>query len=247
MKRPLAPKAPRSPSALLSLFLLPFHPHLRAQLGERAFIAPWFPRLADSAAVVDQSVRKIDPFVAWQERHQIVLDFDRIGVLCETQTLAYAADVGVDDHSRSDAKGRAEHNVGRLAAGSRQLDELLELAGNFAAVLLDKQSAARLNILGLIAKEAGGLDDLFQFLDGQFGELFGGRVAGEEIGSDDIHSGVGALRRKDSGDQELKWSVVAKGAFGFGIGFAQRIGDSQRRGRAGLGEALPAFSGPPTV
>ena len=71
----------------------------------------------------------------------------------------------VDHHARGDAEGRAEHDVGRLAAHAGQFDQLFDALRHLAVVLSDQQAAAGLDVLGLVAKKSGALDVLFQFGD----------------------------------------------------------------------------------
>ena len=65
------------------------------------------------------------------------------------------------------AEGRAQHHVGRLAADAGQLDQRVQVLRHLAAVFVDQLPAAGLDVLGLVAEEAGALDGLFQL--GQWG------------------------------------------------------------------------------
>src|SRR5262245_46658101 len=71
--------------------------------------------VADAAAVPDELVAELGPFLARDLLHQIALDLHRISLAREAQALREARDVRVDHHAVVDAEGGAEHHVGGLA------------------------------------------------------------------------------------------------------------------------------------
>ena len=115
-------------------------------------------RQADLPAVGNHAVRKVDPLAPRQLGDQVALDLHRVGVPGHAQPLAQPTDVRVDHDARREAEGRAQHDVGRLAADAGQLDERVQVARHLAVMLFDQLLAAAGNALGLVAKEAGALD-----------------------------------------------------------------------------------------
>ena len=107
-------------------------------------------------------MREVDPLLLRQLFHQVALDLHRVGLCRQAQPLGEPRHVRIDHHAGGDAEGRAQHDVGRLAAHARQVHEFLQRRGHLAAVLVDQLLAAGLDALGLVAKEAGALDGLFQ-------------------------------------------------------------------------------------
>src|SRR5262249_47501128 len=83
--------------------------------------------LADSAAVENQCVGCPRPFRGWHRGAKLLFDDFGIVRARDTQAVGDAENVAVDGQAR-DAQRVAEDNVGRLAADTRQLDELLHRA-----------------------------------------------------------------------------------------------------------------------
>jgi len=55
-----------------------------------------------------------------------------------------------------------EHDIGGLAADSRQLDQFFAAVGHFSAILVDQQLAERDDVLRLGVEQADGLDVLLE-------------------------------------------------------------------------------------
>ena len=154
---------------------------------------------------------EIDPLALRQELHQVLLDLRGVGVFREAQSLAQSRDVRIDHDARRDSKGRAKHDVRRFASDARQRDHLIHIARHFAAVLFDDALACRLDVLGLVAEEAGALNHFFQLLDRRIGHFASRRPAAEQFRRDHVHARVGALGRKDRRDQQLERRFVFEG------------------------------------
>ena len=67
-------------------------------MTEGADRAAGFARVADLAAMKDQHVRKIDPFVLGREDHQVALDLFGCGFRGQPQATREALDMGVNDN-----------------------------------------------------------------------------------------------------------------------------------------------------
>ena len=67
-------------------------------------------------------------------------------------------------------KGRAEHDVGRLAADAGQLHQLVHGRAALRRRAPPRASRSSLDVLGFVAKEAGALDQLLQLADRHGGE-----------------------------------------------------------------------------
>ena len=102
---------------------------------------------ADLAAVVDELVGELDPAVLWDDAHEVLFDFDGLGVDGELEAAGEAQDVGVDDDARGDAEPGAEDDVGGFAGDAGKLEDFFHCLGDFAVEFFDEH--------------AGGADDAF--------------------------------------------------------------------------------------
>ena len=80
----------------------------------------------------------------------------------QAQPAAEPADVRIDDHARGNAKGGAQHHVGRLAADARQAHQLRRGLAAPRRRAARRVAGSSLDALGLVAEEAGALNRLFQ-------------------------------------------------------------------------------------
>ena len=88
---------------------------------------------------------------------QLLLDDDRIVGFGDADAVRHAQHVPVDRQAR-DAERVAEHDVRRLAADARQLDERVHVGRHLAAVVLDERLRHADERLRLGAEEAGRMD-----------------------------------------------------------------------------------------
>src|SRR5207302_1514489 len=62
----------------------------RTQIIQRALRALWLPRDADRAAMGDEAVGEVGPFLFWDKRHQVLLDFFGVGVCGQAEAAGGA-------------------------------------------------------------------------------------------------------------------------------------------------------------
>src|SRR5262249_25635683 len=141
------------------------------------------------------------------EFHEYEFDLDRVAVPREAEAPRKPPDVRIDGDPRR-VEGIAENHVGGLAADAGERDEFVERAGHFPAEPLDNGEAAGPNVFRLILVEARWLDELLEFLDVAASEVLGRLETSEEGRRDEVHAGVGALRREDRGDEQLQRTFV---------------------------------------
>lgn len=94
----------------------------------------------------------------------------------------------------------------------------------------------------VLLRKTGGADILLELLRVCVGEVFDGRIFGEEGGRDLIDAYVRALSGKNRRDEQLKRVFVNKGAGRIGIGFVEAFqnGLHAPRVRAVPSRAIPA-------
>src|SRR5262245_3724477 len=90
-------------------------PCRRAIGGQRAAAAVRLAGVADAAAVPDELMAELRPFLARQALAQVALDLDRVGLAREAQPAGQARHVGVDDEPFVFPVGGSEDHVGGLA------------------------------------------------------------------------------------------------------------------------------------
>jgi len=78
---------------------------------------------------------------------------------------------------------------------------------------------------GLVAEEAGGFYEGFEFGQGSLGHGGGSGEAAEELGRDQVDAHVGALGGEDGGDEEFPRRAVGERALGVGIGLIESAED----------------------
>lgn len=201
-----------------------------ADIREEALIAEGFAGGANLAAVEDHAVAEEGPLIGGDEGHEVAFDLDGVVVDGEAEALAEAANVGVDGDAGG-VEGVAEDDVGGLAAHSGEGDEFVHGARDLAGVAFDELLATGLYVAGLVAEEAGGLDEALEFGEVGVGVVLGGEIAGEEGGRDEVDADIGALRGKDGGDEKLERVLVIEGAVGVGV----ELGEAAEDGTDALG------------
>ncbi len=173
---------------------------------------------------------------------EVLFDFDRVGVLGQSEAFAQAGDVGVDDDTGFNAEGVAENNIGCFASDPGEVGERFQVAGDFTVMVLDQGLGGGDEVFRFVAEETGGADEFFDvFLFGG-GEMSGVRVFFEEGGGHHVDAHVGALRGEDGGDEELEGTVVIQFAVGVRVGGAEGLEDG--RGGSGGWRPVAAATGP---
>ncbi len=99
--------------------------------------------LADAAAVMDQTMAEIDPSSRGSSSIRSRSIFTGSFCRVSPSRLRERGHVRIDDDARGNAKRRAQHDVGRLAADAGQLDQRSRSCGHLAAVLLDQIAGSR--------------------------------------------------------------------------------------------------------
>jgi len=152
---------------------------------------------------------------------EVFLDFDRVGVFGQPEAFAQARDVGIDDDTRFDAVGVPKDDVGGFTSDAGEVGEGVEIYRNFAIMFPDEGFRGGNEVLGLVAEEAGGADEVFDILLLCGGKRSGVRVFFEERGRHHVDAHVGALRGQNGGNEELERAVVVQLAMGVGVGGAE--------------------------
>ena len=89
-----------------------------AESFERAVGTARFAGDANRASVMDELVGKLDPVVAGDDLHQLLLNLFRIGGLCEAEAIGEAQNMGVDDYAFGYSVGYAKDDIGSFTGGS---------------------------------------------------------------------------------------------------------------------------------
>jgi len=171
---------------------------------------------ADFAAVLDELMAEVEPPVFGDEIHEIALDFFRVFVLGQAQTLTHTPDVRVDNDARN-AESVAKDCVGGLAADPGQLNQGVKVCGNPTVKPLTKYAATGLNILRLVPVEARGLDVKLQLLQRGIRKGFRRWILFKKTRSHLVNTLICALGGKNGGHQELKRAPEIKRAPGIRV------------------------------
>jgi hypothetical protein len=74
----------------------------------------------------DEPMAQQSPLIAREQLHEVVLNFQRIGILRQTEASGNPGDVSIDDYSFVDVKGVAQDNIGRFTADSGKSGERIK-------------------------------------------------------------------------------------------------------------------------
>ncbi len=132
------------------------------------------------------------------------------------------------DHHPGDAESVAENNVGGFASDSRQRCQLLHGARYLTTMPSCQRLCGGDDVFRLVAVKTDGADVRRQFIHISFGKGIHIAIFAEEICRYLIHLNIGALCRKDGGDEEFKGSAEMKGNAGVRVGTGQGIENQQR-------------------
>src|SRR5581483_3762574 len=197
-----------------------------AAVANGALVAQRF-RTADTAPVQDQRVGRARPPLFRQRLAQLLLDEDRIVALGDADPVRDAEDVPIH-RQPGDAERVAEHDVRRLAAHARQLDELVHVGRHLAAMLGDESLRHAEQRLRLRAKKPGGVDQRFELRRRRLRERLRVRIFLEQHRRDQVDARVGRLRRQDRRDEQLERVPVMQLGVGVGMLRLERIEDLAR-------------------
>src|SRR6202046_979303 len=127
-----------------------------ADIFQRAIDAFGFAGDAELASVPDDLVSEENPFLAWNNAHQVLLDLLRVGIGGEFETAGDAVDVSVNDYPFSYFEPRAQDDVGGLASHARQGEKVVHVERNLAAEVGDDFFRSAYYGFRFVAEEAGG-------------------------------------------------------------------------------------------
>lgn len=130
-------------------------------------------------AEVNDLVGEPDPTVLREDLDKVPFDGDGGVGFGEIETAGDAVDMRIDDDAAGDAERGSEDDVGGLARRSGDGEELVEIAGDFAAKVAQDGLRRSNDGFGLVIKEAGGADDCCDLIELGFGEVADGGVARE--------------------------------------------------------------------
>ena len=173
--------------------------------------------------MVNQFVGKGNPPVLRDNFHEVLFHLFGRGVGGEFQAAGDAEDMGVDDHADGNTVSDAEDDVGGFAGRAGDGEKIFHLLRNFAVEVGNDLPRRTLNRLRLVVVEASGADDLFDLLNWRGGEVLCGGEGLEEDRSDHVDASVGALRRKDRGDEQFPGIAVMESTFDVWVSLPEEI------------------------
>ncbi len=171
--------------------------------------------------------------------------FDLPGILGpgQAQSKTQTLDMSVYGDTLMVSKSMRENDIGRLSGHSRQGQKVLHGGRNLGIIILYKCAGALNEVLGLIPVQAGGADNFFHFRLFGLSQIQNGGPTTEEVGSDSIDPGVGALGGQYGGHQELPGRMPGKLAAHLGISLTQTVQDGFGPGSRGFGEVCFVHTG----
>jgi len=180
-----------------------------------------------------------------KQLHEVLFDFDWIGVPGQTQSLGQPFDMGIDSDA-GHAEGIAKDHVGGFPSDPRQRHQFLQCPGNLTGETLHQLGTALADESGLVPIIAGWSDEGFQFGRIRLSEILSRTVTGEQSRRDLIDPLIRALGGENGGDEQLQRVVVTQGGGGMGIDLSQQTVDGLRtlRCRGLLACRLGAGFGP---
>ena len=171
-------------------------------------------------------MRELNPFVLRDDLHQVLFDFDGVGIFCEVEAIGQALDVGIDDDSGGDAEDGTEDDVGGFTCGTRDGDQLFYGLRDLAAVLIEDPVGRADQRFGFVVEEDNGLDVFGQDFGANCGEVLEGGIFGEQARRDYVDADIGALSREYGGGEQFPRIGVMEGAGDVGIGFVEEFEDA---------------------
>ena len=173
---------------------------------------------ADRPAVENQPVAEIVGFLRGQAGPELLLRLAGVlGAVGEAQKARDPHAVGVGYHHAGGVMDVPQDQVGGLPAYSRQGEELLHGAGDFAVKFFQKHPGGKDDVLGLGPEEAAGVDVRLDVRRLRPGQGLQGGVVGEEGGGHLIHPLVGTLGGEPGGKEQLIVFLILQGADPVGV------------------------------
>ncbi|MPN02405.1 hypothetical protein SDC9_149621 [bioreactor metagenome] len=185
--------------------------------------------MAAATAVEDQGVAEHRPIGGVEQLLKVGLDdlgFRR-GRPAEAFRNPQYMGVGGDG---GQPESMTSHHIGGLAPDTRQLHQVIDADRHLAVVVIGDLAAQPLQRRRLVAEEAGGPNDLFEFGPVGLSQRLRGRPAREKHRGDFVHPDIGRLGRQHRGDQQLERTREVELAARVRVGRAQQLEDFVRGG-----------------
>jgi len=179
--------------------------------------------------VKNQGVGRSRPFLRRHRGAELLFDDLRFVRLGNADPVRDAKDVAIHGQAR-DAKRMAEHDVGRLSADARELDQFVHGGWDLAVMFVDDGCGHSNKRPRFRAEEAGGLNLRLEFVSRCARERTRIRIPLEQRRCDLIDALVGALRRQDRRNEQLVGVGVMEFGVGVGVLAAERLHDPPRVG-----------------
>ena len=114
---------------------------------------------ADGAAMVDEEVGELGPFVAWEEVDEVLFDFFRVFVLGEVEALREAGDVCIDDDAYGFVEGVAKDDVGCFAGDAWEFYEFVHCLRDGASEISDDHFGGVMDGFGFVLPKVNTVDE----------------------------------------------------------------------------------------
>src|SRR5262245_15717064 len=190
-------------SGALGLSELGCLPRPGAETTHRAGGAGRLAGKAGTTSVDDEEMRRLGPAGPGQERAEIVVNLLGVFRPGEPEPLAHPCHVSIHGDG-GNVEGVAEHDVGRLAPDAGKRDELLEGAGDSAAVTLRQRLTHAHEGSGLRLEEARRVDLPLEHRGAGPRVVFRSSVSREQCPGDLVDALVRALCRQNGCSEELE-------------------------------------------
>ena len=117
--------------------------------------------------------------------------------------------MGINSNNRFVVDDRGD-DVGGFSADAGQGLQGVYVVGNDAVEIISQAGRHADEVMGLVVRKGDGFDVVEDFFVGGFGQ--GSRIgeAFEQRGCDEVDPFVGALGRKDDGDEQVERAVVVE-------------------------------------
>ena len=141
----------------------------------------------------------------------------------------------VHDDTDIDAECIAQNDIRRFASNAVELRQFLHRLRNLSAMALDEFAAAVLDVLRLVAKKAGRFNGLLQLGERGVRVVRHRAIFFEQLFRDNIDAFIGALCRKNRGDEQFQRLGVIQLTARFRISPVQRGDDFPQSCGSGFG------------
>jgi hypothetical protein len=178
--------------------------------------------------MMNQPVAEIHPLLPGNQLHEIALDLLRGAAYSQSQPARYPLNVGVDNDARGDPECRAQDDIRRLAADSRQRRECLDFFRDSAMVLFNDTASECQQIPSLGSEKPRGTDEMLQF--GWLSPRKTGRVRepAKQLRRHHVDTNIRTLGGQYCCDQELVGVSVRERTDRIRVGAFQRANNLER-------------------